>query len=524
MNALVLNLTRFGDLLQSQPVMAGLAEAGFKAGAVCLENFAQAAELLPDAQKIAPLPGAGLLSDLQRSWPSGVQRLESWIRDLYDEFAPDLVINLTPSLTSRLLTRRMTAAGVPARGFLVDGYGFNADSSPWAAFLQLAAAERGVSPFNIVDLFVRVAGLPHSGKGLSAAVPEGPTSRSMEASLSRATPPGAKGLIALQLGASNDMRRWPVEKFRELATRLWEQEALAPMLLGSAAETPLALRFKEKNRTPVIDLVGKTSLSELAAALSSASACVTNDTGTMHLAAALGLPVAAIFLATAQPFDTGPARLGCLCLEPDMDCHPCPFKQPCPRNQACRQAIDAQTVADLVRHRLREGQWPQSVTAGPRVWETVLDEENWRFLKSLSGHDRTDRVRWIKIQRRLFRRFLDGEPPGALDGLSPLSEDLQASLSQTASDALAIGELLLQQCALLARDPRPALKSKFLTFCQRFQQTLETCPHLASLAGLWRFELQNYAMSLPGLSAVIERYMTLLRSLRAFSDSDRHAS
>jgi ADP-heptose:LPS heptosyltransferase len=491
---------------------------------VCLENFAQAAELLPDARKIAPLPGAGLLSDLQRSWPAGLQRLESWMGDLYDEFAPDLVVNLTPSLTGRLLTRRMTASGVEARGFLVDGYGFNADSSPWAAFLQLAAAERGASPFNIVDLFVRVAGLPHSGRGVSAAIPEGPTSRSMEASLSRATPPGAKGLIALQLGASSDLRRWPVAKFRELASRLWKKEALAPMLLGSAAEKPLALRFKEKNQTPVIDLVGKTSLSELAAALSSASVCVTNDTGTMHLAAALGLPVAAIFLATAQPFDTGPARLGCLCLEPDLECHPCPFGQPCPHNEACRQAVDAKTVAGLVRRRLREGRWPQSDPAGPRVWETVLDEENWRFLKSLSGHDQTDRMRWIKIQRRLFRRFLDGEPPGALDGLSSLSPALQASLSRTAADALAIGELLSQQCALLARDPRPALKSKFLKFCQQFQQILESCPPLTSLAGLWRFELQNYAMSLSGLLAVIQRYMSLLRSLQALSISDRHAS
>lgn len=522
MNALVVNLTRFGDLLQSQPVLAGLAEAGFHPGAVCVENFAQAAELLPGARRIFPLPGAGLLAGLQRSWPESIRRLEAWVREVHAGFNPELVVNLTPSLPGRLLTRRLAMAGAESRGFCVDGHGFNADSSPWAAFLQFASSERGASPFNVVDLFVRVAGLPHTGQGLAANLPDPDTLRAMEVRLARSTPAGTKGLVAFQLGASEDRRRWPVARFRELGQRLWEQESLAPMLLGSGSEHELARRYQEQNKAPCIDLVGKTSLGELAAALSSASLCVTNDTGTMHLAAALDVPVAAVFLATAQPFDTGPARTGCLCLEPDMDCHPCPFKTDCPNNEACRQAIPARPVADMIRRRLRDGSWSMAGAGGYRAWLTVLDDENWLFLESLSGHGDADRVRWIAIQRSLYRRFLDGLDPALQGRLEPPSESLQAEVRRAASEALAIGELLSRQGELLARDPRQALKTKFLMYCQRFQQSLESTPRLASLAGLWRFEVQNHAASLPGLLTVIERYRTLLRRLLDLFDHPRH--
>ncbi|MGE4552354.1 MAG: glycosyltransferase family 9 protein, partial [Desulfovibrionaceae bacterium] len=362
MRTLLINMTRFGDLVQSQAALAGLAREGAVAVA-CLDNFAAAAGLLDGAEAVLPLPGAGLLADVQdsrpgRGWRAALARLEGW-RGTVRAFAPDRVVNLTPSIPVRLLTRLL--AGLPpdvppdgpsdgpsdgqdgagptpeVRGFVVDEYGFNADVGGWAAFLHTASNHRGASPFNVVDLFSRVAGLDGPGR----FVLRRPGEAAQEAA-ARLVPevagvaPGARGWLAVQLGASEDRRRWPVSHFARAAERLFERRGLAPMLLGSAAETPLADRFRERCAVPALDLTGRTGLDELGAVLTRAELLLTNDTGTMHLAAGLGVPVAAVFLATAQPFDTGPYLAGALSFEPDLDCHPCPFGAPCPHGHACR--------------------------------------------------------------------------------------------------------------------------------------------------------------------------------------------
>jgi len=59
-----MNLTRFGDMLQTQPVLTGLQEHGGAVGLVCLENFSEAAGLLHGTDTVFAFPGAGLLADL----------------------------------------------------------------------------------------------------------------------------------------------------------------------------------------------------------------------------------------------------------------------------------------------------------------------------------------------------------------------------------------------------------------------------------------------------------------------------
>jgi ADP-heptose:LPS heptosyltransferase len=65
MNLLLVNLTRFGDLLQTQPVVHGLRAQGHRVGLVCLENFAGAAALLEGVDHVAALPGSALLAGRQ---------------------------------------------------------------------------------------------------------------------------------------------------------------------------------------------------------------------------------------------------------------------------------------------------------------------------------------------------------------------------------------------------------------------------------------------------------------------------
>jgi ADP-heptose:LPS heptosyltransferase len=510
-NVLIINLTRFGDLIQTQPVIAGFKSRGHRVGLVCLSNFASAAALLAGVDRVFPFPGAGLLAGLDQDWRLAVRDLGGFRQAVYEDFSPDETVNLTPSVSSRLLAYGLTPEGGKTTGFTVDEFGFNADTSTWAAFLQLAGANRGASPFNVCDLFRRAAGLGREGNELVLAAPD-------EAALARADEllaeqgGAGKGFAALQLGASEERRRWPVEYFRETARRLFEHDGLVPVLLGTGGETGLGARFAEGVNFPFIDCMGKTSLTELAAVLSRCRVLLTNDTGTMHLAAGQDVPLCAVFLATAQPWDTGPYRAGSICLEPDMACHPCAFGKECPRDEACRRAVTPQAMYACAKAQL-DGTAPEAVP-GARIWQTKTGADGFMELESLSGHDGSDRAVWIALQRAHFAAFLDGGALAAPTGLGArLGPDMRRELSKTLTSARDMLFLLSQQGALLRVNPRPQAKTKFLASWQRVQNILSSNNYLNILALLWMFESQRQGEDLASLLSVAERHLGLLTAL-----------
>jgi len=512
MRILVLNLTRLGDMLQSQPAIAGLTACGHEVGLVCLDNFAPAAGLMQGLAAVFPLPGGRLLARLDKDWRSALAAHRQLLDTVQSDFAPQAVINLTPSEPARLLA--MSFGLSPTIGFAMDDHGFNADSSLWAVFLQLAAASRGASPFNVVDLFRRIAAIPGAppcavapGFGLRGPTDEEKTQA--RARLGQAAPVPARGYVALQLGASDDKRRWPVAAFAAVADGLAEA-GFVPVLVGSASERPLAERLMTATKAPVANLVGATDLRELAAALCACELLITNDTGTMHLAAGLGVPCLAIFLATAQPWDTGPYLPGCICLEPDQHCHPCAFGTACPSGNACRQTIGSGGVLGLALDMLAGATPGQTQVPGARVWRTVMGADGLVDLESLSGHEGQDRTRFIRLQRQLYRPYLDGEALEHVGEPAALTSEAAQSLSRALDDTLSLLMLLARQGELLARDPFPGIKTKFLATSQRVRASLESQERLALLASLWIFEAERAGLDLAGILALAERFALLL--------------
>lgn len=116
MNLLLVNLTRFGDLLQTQPVVHGLRAQGHRVGLVCLENFAGAAALLEGVDHVAALPGSALLAGVQPGgdWRACTAGLMTWADRLRGAYAHDAVLNLTATLGGRLLGRLLAANGSDA--------------------------------------------------------------------------------------------------------------------------------------------------------------------------------------------------------------------------------------------------------------------------------------------------------------------------------------------------------------------------------------------------------------------------
>ncbi len=527
MDILVMNLTRLGDLLQSQPAIAGLAARGHAIHLACLENFAPAAELMQGIASVRPFPGARILARLDKGWRQGLAAHREAVEALGAGIRPDVVINLTPSQPARLLARGLGAREV--RGFVLDEFGFNADTSAWAAFLQLASRSRGASPFNIVDIFRRISGLGGAPESFGLKGPTEGEKASAKARIFELCPQAAqaRGLVAIQLGASEERRRWPVARFADVAARL-SAKGYVPVLVGTEQERHLGERLKERAGVPMADLMGSTGLRELAAALSCCELLITNDTGTMHLAAGLGVRCLAIFLATAQPWDTGPYLPGCLCLEPDLPCHPCAFGKACVNSsdadggEACRWAISSSGVPALALDML-EGRDPRPAPdLGARAWRSVIGADGLMDLSCLSRHEDEDRTRLIRAQRELYRRYLDGEELEAAQEQStrehpahPLSPEAAQALGKALGGASDLLFLLLRQGELLSRDPIPTAKAKFLATWQRVQSALGAEPRLSVLAELWVYESERPGLELPEILALAGRFRALALALRA---------
>jgi hypothetical protein len=541
MNTLLINLTRFGDLLQSRAAIADRVRCGDRVALVCLENFAAAAELLPDADHIAPLPSAALLAGLaperpdpvrddgrrrsaRKQWHKSLAALGAFRAGLERAFPYERVCNLTPGIAAELLTRYL-AGSRPCSGFFVDEYGFGVNGNSWAAFFMGATLERGLSPFNVADLFRKTAAGDGDGPfgpgDASLAEPEEAVLNGMRERLRKEVPDGEGAFVALQLGASEERRRWPVEYFAALGDMVWRRTGRRPLLLGSEAERGLAADYAEKARHPYVDLCGKTTLRELSAALRLSELLVGNDTGTMHLAAGLGVPVLAVFLATAQPFDTGPYREDCCCLEPDLPCHPCRFGKNCPHDLQCRYAVKPEFFASLVVSRLREGRWTmpaegEAAAAGAaRVWISRFDGQGFMDVYSLSGHENSGRAARLALLRRLIRAFLDNEDGDGENGpVPPRSAAGVPRHTQGAvpARAAALLELLRQQAALALRQGGGAALARLPATWRKTHDALRADPELAVLALLFVQTTQCGRDNEP-----VRELTSLIRSVERFS-------
>jgi hypothetical protein len=304
----------------------------------------------------------------------------------------------------------------------------------------------------------------------------------------------------LQLGASADIRRWPAASFARVGDALWRERRLCPVLVGTKGELSLAEEYASRATEPFLNLMGKTGLTELAAVLTLSSLCISNDTGTLHLASGLGAPVLGIYLATAQPWDTGPHAAGNCSLEPDIACHPCDFGASCSNGRICHRAVTPEAVLALAFAKLRDGDWSaaNSLRCGARVWESAYDAFGFADLRSLSGHETESRTQWMRLQRHLYRQFFD-KKPGALftpaPFSSPLSLDAEAGsiLARACDEILALFDALLQQAEMLSQSPIPLVRDRFFRTWNRLVSHLRSQPVFAAIAFSWQTEAMGQA-------------------------------
>lgn len=128
--------------------------------------------------------------------------------------------------------------------------------------------------------------------------------------------------VVIVPGARWSTKRWPEERFAGVAQRLSEQLGIPSVVVGGPDDRHITDRMRYMRGGRIIDLVGRTDLKVLAAVIGGAACVVTGDTGPMHLAAAMGRPVVAIFGPTNVE-KTGPYGPGHLMLMDRADCARC---------------------------------------------------------------------------------------------------------------------------------------------------------------------------------------------------------
>lgn len=160
----------------------------------------------------------------------------------------------------------------------------------------------------------------------------------------------ARPILGLNPGAEyGPAKRWPAEKFIAAAAELQQQTNCIWVIFGGRSDAPVAEQIAS-GVSGAMNLAGKTSLRELMALLKMCRVLLTNDTGPMHVAAALGTPVVVPFGSTS-PELTGPGLPGDArhrLLKSDAPCSPC-FLRECPIDFRCLNGIRPDRVATAIR-------------------------------------------------------------------------------------------------------------------------------------------------------------------------------
>ncbi len=159
-------------------------------------------------------------------------------------------------------------------------------------------------------------------------------------------------LIGINPGAAyGSAKCWLPERFKEVTKRLLKIDNVKIIYFGDQASMPLVKEICQDLPSPVINLAGLTSLRELASLIKLCKLILTNDSGPMHIAAAVGTPLVALFGSTNETA-TGPYMSGTV-INKHVSCSPC-YHRECPIDFRCMKKIESDEVFTEIMRTLKE--------------------------------------------------------------------------------------------------------------------------------------------------------------------------
>jgi len=334
MTVLVFAPNWLGDAVMALPTVADLrrhAAAG-RLVVAARPGVAELFHVVPGVDEVVTVPGARGAA----RWGA----LEANVRAV-QQIEADVAVLLPNSLQSAVVARR---AGIPER------WGYRRNLRGW---LLTRAVPRPRGTVHQVDYYRHLVAALDIENGPRTPRLEAPTD-AVDAARAILTDhgwtPGVQ-LLGLAPGAAyGGAKRWLPDRFATVADRLGRSHGAVSVFVGSEADGPAAWAIEAEldkigrtgGRPATINLVGRTDLPQLMGVLALCAAFVSNDSGAMHLAAALGVPVVALFGPTDDRA-TAPVAARATVLTSTAWCRPCLLRE-CPLDHRCMTGIDADTV------------------------------------------------------------------------------------------------------------------------------------------------------------------------------------
>ena len=345
---LVLQAARFGDVVQTGRLLQGLAARGQVHLAVD-ENLVALARLLYPFARIHGLRLHGC--DEHGILHTNVRVLEQWRHEHFSAVYNCNFSGLTAALC-RIFAPELVQGFRPAPGGIWR--------SPWARMAFRLSERRVLSPLNLVDFWAFFAPDPLPPQQVNPVAT-----------------PGGQGL-GVVLAGRESRRSLPMPLLAEVVRTAFSALGGPRVLLfGTAAEQPAARRLLRllpaKMQDRVEDLSGKTGWPGLVDAVQGLDAMITPDTGTMHLAARLGVPVLAFFLSSALAHETGPYGQGHFAWQASRACAPCLETAPCPYDVACLEPFRGQDLLRSLTLALTGDARRAALPDGLQLWRSHVD-------------------------------------------------------------------------------------------------------------------------------------------------------
>ncbi len=321
---LVIKLSSLGDIAHALPAVCALRQrTGAEIDWVVQPEYAALLACCPDAGRLIEFPRRNFL-----------RRLLPFLRDLRRE-RYDAIVDLQGLMKSALTARL-------ARGARRVGPAWAREGAPWFYDAQPSKAPgpRG----HAVDELMAVVDLVAPG---TDGVPQ------PEIRIAESEPDGRPGPhVAFAPFSRWATKNWPLEKFAELGRRLVAEMGCQIRIVGGRDDAEPGEALARQIGEGARNLCGQTDLRGLCALLRSMDLLVTVDSGPMHWADAMGVPLVAVFGAT-DPARTGPYRqLAHVVAKDDLACRPC-HSRTCARGDvACLETLEVEKVLSAALERL----------------------------------------------------------------------------------------------------------------------------------------------------------------------------
>lgn len=327
-----------GDVIMTLPAVATIRKNLPEARISVLAKpwVAEIYRLSPHIDGIIPFESPGRHEGI-----SGIWRLASDLRSK----GFDGVILLQNAIEAAIIA---TLAGIPLRaGYNTDGRGFLLTHS-----VKRTGEIRRVHQIDYYLEMLRALGFHPAGREVILSLGEEYDGRTRDILSAHHVSPDTPCIGTAPGAAYGPAKMWFPDRFAQAAQRLAAEQGAAILIFGSDGDRERAeMVEKEVRRGTVINLAGKTNLKEAVALIARCMLFLSNDSGLMHLAGALGIPLVAVFGST-NPVTTSPVGKNSVVIYKNADCSPC-LKKTCPTDFRC---MDMVTVEDVYQaaHRLLE--------------------------------------------------------------------------------------------------------------------------------------------------------------------------